>query len=94
MGAELKPLTNGDRSRFNIDDSVSGVVVLSVVRGGLAAKNGLRKGDVISALNGVKVTTPKGIAAIIKDAKKAKQTTIPILLSRGNGARFMPFRLK
>ena len=94
IGAQLKPLDKALRDKYKVEDSVTGVIVISAVQGGLAAKNGLRTGDVISALNGAKVTTPNAVGAIIKAAKKAKQSTIPILLTRANGARFMPFRLK
>ena len=94
IGAQLKVLSNAERAKYKIEDSVQGVLVVSVVQGGLAAKNGLRTGDVISALNSVRVTTPNALAAVIKEAKKSGQSTIPILLTRANGARFMPFRLK
>jgi len=94
IGAQLKVLTNAERTKYKIDDSVLGVLVVSVVQGDLADKNGLRTGDVISALNSVRVTTPNAISAVVKDAKKSGQSTIPILLTRANGARFMPFRLK
>jgi len=57
IGAQLKVLTNAERTKYKIDDSVLGVLVVSVVQGDLADKNGLRTGDVISALNSVRVTT-------------------------------------
>jgi len=94
IGAKLSKIGSDERTRYKLDDSVSGVLVLGVEAGGLAAKNGLRRGDVITALNGVAVETSQDVAKIIKAAKKKGQSTIPILLSRANGARFMPFRLK
>ena len=94
IGAELSSIGDSERSRYGVDESVDGVLVVSVKSGGLAAKNGLRRGDVISALNGIKVSDPSDVSDILKSAKKKKLATVPILLSRGNGARFMPFRLK
>lgn len=94
IGAQLSELGEQERSRYRIDESVNGVLVVGVKAGGLAAKNGLRRGDVISALNGLRVSEPNDVAEIIKAAKKKERGTVPILLSRGNGARFMPFRLK
>lgn len=94
IGAQLSSMSESERSRYSIDDSVEGVLVLSVNSGGLAAKNGLRRGDVISALNGIKVGDPSDISDVLTAAKKKKLTTVPILLSRANGARFMPFRLR
>jgi len=93
IGARLSALNDRERSRYGIDDSVEGVLVLGVEPGGLAAKNGLRRGDVISVLNGIKVNEASDVSEILESAKKKKQSTVPILLSRANGARFMPFRL-
>ena len=94
IGAQLSVLSDESRSRYRISSDVAGVLVVAVEAGGLAAKNGLRRGDVISALNGIRVNSPSDILDIIKSANKKRQSTLPILLSRGNDARFMPFRLK
>jgi len=94
LDAQLSVLSDEQRARFRIDESVSGVLVVAAERGGLAAKNGLRQGDVISALDGVAVKTPDDVSRVVKAAQKKDRTTVPILLSRNNGARFMPFRLK
>ncbi|MBQ0080825.1 MAG: trypsin-like peptidase domain-containing protein [Alistipes sp.] len=39
-------------------DQVGGVYVASVVEGGAASESGVRKGDVITAIDGVKITSP------------------------------------
>lgn len=94
LGAQLAELSDDQRARFRIDESVDGVLVVGAERGGLAARNGLRQGDVISALDGIAVKTPDDVAKVVEKAQKQNRTTVPILLSRSNGARFMPFKLK
>ena len=94
LGASLTEMDQITRQRFNIDDGVSGVLVLGVERGGLAAKNGLRAGDVITKLDGQATSTPEQVISIVRKAQKRGRNTVPALLSRGNNARFTPFTLK
>lgn len=94
FGANLSQITDEERSTYGIDESVEGVLITGVKSGGLASKNSLRRGDVIVALNGQKVSTPSDVSKVVKAAMKKRQSTVPILLSRGNSARFMPFKLK
>ena len=94
LGASLAKLDAEHRARFAIDDSVTGVLVLGVERGGLAAKNGLRAGDVITKIDGVAASNAKQVKEIVRSAQKRGRNTVPALLSRGNNARFTPFTLK
>ena len=93
LGASLTELNAEQRARFVIDDDVTGVLVLGVERGGLAAKNGLRAGDVITNLDGVAAKNPKQVKDIVRAAQKRGRNTVPALLSRSNSARFTPFTL-
>ena len=93
IGARLSVIGDQERDQYRLEESTTGVLVVAVDRGGLAARNGLRRGDVITSLNGQQVSTPDDVSDIIREAKKKKRSSVPILLSRNNGARFMPFRL-
>ena len=46
-------------SEYNLDSELDGVLVLEVERGGLAAKNGVRPGDVITSVNNNKGQQPR-----------------------------------
>lgn len=94
LGASLSKIDDELRARFSIDENISGVLVLGIERGGLAAKNGLRPGDVITKLDGKAVTSPDEVVDVVVSAQKRSRTTVPALLSRGNSARFTPFTLK
>lgn len=94
LGAQLEGLDSETRERYNIDELVKGVLVLGVKPGGLAAQNGLRRGDVITTLNGVSVRSADDVFEIIETAQDKGRSNIPVLLQRNGGARFLPFKLE
>ena len=57
LGVNIEPITEEQAQRFGMGDD-AGVVVRSVVRGGPAAKAGVRAGDLITQLNGQPITNP------------------------------------
>lgn len=94
LGAQLERLDDEARETYGIDQAAKGVLVLEVKRGGLAAQNGLRRGDVITTLNGVSVRTPDDVFDIVQRAQAKGRSNIPVLLQRSGGARFLPFKLE
>jgi len=94
IGAALASLDEQARVQYQIDEEVTGVVITQVSSDGLAAKNGLRVGDVISALNNTQVSTPQQVNDIIADAKQQKRKKVVVLLQRQNNSRFIPFDLE
>ena len=70
--AEVRNIAGlGDRSAYGLPEA-SGVLLLSVPPGSLAAKAGLRKDDVILACNGTPVKTVSDLAAIRDEAAGGK----------------------
>jgi len=67
---------------------------VSVDRGELAAKNGLRAGDVITRFDNKVVTKPDQVAAAIKAARKSGQSSVAVLINRRGNPGFLPFKLK
>lgn len=94
LGAELTELNSDVRSQYRLSDDVNGVLVLSVQRGGLAAKNKLRRGDVIEQFNRETVTKPSEVISALKQAMKSDRESVPVLLRRGRSAGYIPFDLK
>jgi len=93
FGARLSELTVEYRQRLSIADEVEGVVVLEVAPDGLAAQNGIRRGDVITTVNNITVSEPDDVFAQIESAQKKGRDKIVVLLQRNNGSRFIPFDL-
>ncbi len=93
LGAELSKMNSDVRTQFKIDDELKGVVVLSVERAGLAARNGIRAGDVITSVNNKKISEPNDVTQSILKAKKDGREKIVVLLQRNNASRFIAFDL-
>ncbi len=94
LGAELTELTDQIRSRYRIPEDVVGVLVLSVERGSLAARNELRRGDVIEQFNRVVVSEPSDVTDALEKALKSDRESVPVLIRRGRNAGYIPFDLK
>jgi serine protease Do len=94
IGAQLKALDNELRERLSLDEDVAGVAVVVVDDEGLAAQNGLRRGDVILRVSNQEVSTPDSVNSLIQSAIDANKKQIALLVQRGNGSRFIPFSLE
>jgi len=93
FGATLSELNDEFRTRYSIDNSISGVLVVDVTQDGLAAKNGVRRGDVITSVNNIKVNEPDDIVKQIEKARKQGREKVVVLLQRNNSGRFISFDL-
>lgn len=94
LGAELSELNDELRGRYRIAEDVEGVLLLSVERGGLAAKNGLRLGDVITRFDNKSVSKPEQVTSAIKAASKTGQSSVAVLINRRGNPGFLAFKLK
>lgn len=94
IGAQLSELTDPLRRRYGISKQADGVLVLSVEGRGLAAKNGLLRGDVIASFNMQAVRTPAQLAKQVEKANEQGRSTVPILIIRNNTRGFRTFKLK
>ena len=63
--AVLLPVDTSVREAFDIDASVSGVLVLAVEPGGVADSNGVEPGDVISEIRGYQVVAPIDLDEVV-----------------------------
>jgi serine protease Do len=90
LGLSLLPLNRLARTQFNIDDSVTGVLVADVAAGSEAAKKGFRPGTVIIAIGSDEVQTPEDVAARIAAAQEAGRESVLLLITDDvQGQRFV-----
>lgn len=94
LGAELSELNDQVRARFRIADDVQGVLLTAIERGGLAASNGLRVGDVITRFDNQAVDKPEAVIDALKAAKQAGEGSVAVLLNRRGNPGFLAFKLK
>lgn len=91
LGLELSTLTDEMRTRFKIDDSVKGVVIVSIEDGSPLADQRVQAGDVIVEVTGEGIESPSELQARIDALKKEGKKSALLLVSDGEGEqRFVP----
>lgn len=93
LGATLSELTDALRGQYRLEDDAEGVLVVRVERGGLAAENGLRSGDLIQRIGRQTVNSPADVESAIEGARESGNETVVFLVSRNGSSSFMPFKL-
>ena len=85
-------LSNVDREiaeEFDIDENIKGVVIVDVKQGSIADEKGLKKGDIIIQVNRVKISSTDELKKLNEEAKKAKKTSVLMLILRNGMRRFI-----
>ena len=93
VGMSLAELNAPLRENFGVPKDVTGVMITKVDPRGEAASKGLDSGDVIVEMNQQSVNDPKAIQTLIEKAKKAKRSSILLLVNREGDVRFVALRL-
>ncbi len=93
-GLTVATLTAARRDRFGIAEEVEGVVILRVERGSLAAREGLRRGDVIRSLASEAVETAADAKREIEEIKAEGLEVVTLLVSRDGVETFFALRLR
>lgn len=78
IAAQERPLSRRTARYFNLTQA-SAVEVLSVTRGGPAAKGGMRKGDLIVAMNGTVIMTADLLQKFLADWPIGKPVNVSVL---------------
>ena len=86
LGLTVSNLTSGERDQLGID----GGVKIEEVEGS-GARAGLRRGDIVLALNNDDVKSVDQFRDLMKQYEKAR--SVALLVRRGQGAIYVPIRL-
>jgi serine protease Do len=92
-GVKLAPLSDAMRKQYSIDPKVSGVVVTSVEKDCEARDLGVFAGDVVVAVQGVKVTTPEQVRQAVFRAHDQGRPFAAVLINGKSGIRWVPIAL-
>jgi len=93
LGLTVQTLTAAIARQVNVDSTVQGVVIAQVDTSSDAAGK-LRRGDVISAINGTPVRTPAEMIAAVAQARQQGRPQVLVLAQRGRSpARFLPIKI-
>lgn len=93
LGATLSELTDALRRQYRLGEDAEGVLVARVESAGLAAKNGLRPGDLIQRIGNKPVTSVADVESAVEIARESGSETVVFLVNRGGSSSFMPFKL-
>ena len=83
LGLSLQAVTPQIARALNLPAGTAGVVITSVDASSDAGDKGLRRGDIILAIQGQRVTTPGQVVATVAAAKKAGRSSVLLLVKRG-----------
>ncbi len=90
LGMKVAPITPALRQKYQLSDGQKGVVITEVSQDGVAADRGLRPGDVVVEVQQTDVATPAALQEQIDRARKAKRSSVLMLVQDGDAIRFVP----
>jgi serine protease Do len=92
LGVSVRPMTQADRARYELEGNQTGLIVTSVDPNSDAAQKGVQPGDVILQAGGRAVSTPAELNAAAQAAERANR---PLLLQVDGrlGRRFIAAEL-
>ena len=93
VGISISTVTDQLRKRFNLKKSSKGVVVVGIVKEGVAAEKGIKIGDLILEVSQVQVRSPSDFENQIKKARLSNRKSILLLIEGPSGLRFVALRL-
>jgi serine protease Do len=95
LGLSLASMSDELRSRFDIDGSVTGVVVTAVEPDSLAAEKEVHVGDVIVEVTHSRVKSPDELSARFGELRRLNRKTALLLVASGQGEmNFVPLPLE
>lgn len=95
LGLDLSSITDEVRRRFNIKDSVKGVVITKIDPDSAAAEKPIRPGDVVVEVGQEVVSSPADVTRRVEALKKDGRKSALLLLSSPQGeVRFVAVAIK
>ena len=91
-GISVSALTDALRSRYNVPDTLSGVVITDVARSTPAARLGLQAGLVITRVNMQNVSSAAEFRAAVAAAKQAGRPSVLLFIRTPQGTATVPLK--
>ena len=92
LGLSVQPLTPGIARSIQVDPTIAGVVVAAVDTSSDAGQK-LKRGDVVSQVNGEPVRTAAEFGAAVARARAANRPQVLLRVTRQRATAFVPVRL-
>jgi serine protease Do len=93
LGLKIAPVNTALRQKYDLEDSIEGLVVLDADLNSDAAKKGIGEGDVIIDINQKPVQANDEAKEIIKDSINAKRDKVLLLINSNGRITFIAVKL-
>ncbi|MBO9709133.1 MAG: trypsin-like peptidase domain-containing protein [Caulobacter sp.] len=93
LGLTLAPIDEAARRTYSIDPSVRGVLIDGVKASSDAGEKGLRKGDVLTSINGEPVTSGAQVTAAVEAARKLQRPSVNLRIVRAGRPTIVPLKI-
>jgi serine protease Do len=81
LGMTVEPITGESAQRYGVDDSQGGVLVTRVNPSSLAARAGIRPGDIIISVDGTRIMSPSDFSNAIQNHGEKRGIRFQIMRS-------------
>jgi serine protease Do len=85
LGINIQPLTPELAKEFHLPDESSGVLVGGISPNSAAAKAGVEDGDLITELDGKKITDPRSLQLLVAQSRPGTRVTLKLLRGESEG---------
>lgn len=93
LGLTVAPLDEALRRQYRIGADSKGLLILDVRQGSPAAQKGLRRGDVVTHVNGDEVVTPAAMTTLVKQARLNKREAVLLRILRASRPIFIAVKI-
>ncbi len=93
LGISVSKLSENLRDEYDIAEDINGILITKVDRKSQAAQEGIAPGDVIIEMNQRGIKTVNDVKNQIRKAKKAKRSSVLLLINRTGDVRFTALKL-
>ncbi len=93
LGVQLSALTDDVRQQLGIGDDVKGVVIMDVIEGSPAARQGLQQGDIIEQVARHRVTSPAEVDHLVAQAAAKDRSSVLLLVNRQGNELFLAVKV-
>lgn len=93
-GMSLSPITPDVRKKLNLPNDMNGILVNNVDRKSVAAKVGIKRGDIINSANQQTMVAVDNLFTVIEKAKKMKRKSVMLLIYRSGSVAFLNLPIK
>lgn len=89
LGLELAEANESHIEKYGLTEGTSGVIIVDVDPQSMAARRGLREGDIIRRIDRTDVSAPDDVVKAIKQSKEKEKKSILLLVQKGDHSRFV-----